>query len=386
MIATFVGSVLLRCFMGSVDKSNVLLLGIIVALSAILFAPVRPLMDSAVLATLEDKSMYGKSRLFGQIGFGLGSFMVGPLLKDAYIKWMFLVQAVLALPTALLMSTMPAMASTARSTCQVEQKRQTHLQTQELYRLLRDPVVLLFFAAVFLMGLSSGIIENFAFVRVSEVSRGSTAAMSWSRLLSALAGGPMFWLSGRIIKAIGTRAVMVLTLLTYVVRFAMYASITQALHAIPAEILRGVSFALFWSTATTYVYEKSPQGLSATMVSNVVYVCLYVFALHVYRCDVCMYCLILSITPFIDNNWQYTDNLYITYTFFTVGPTKRHLRWPGAVHRCLNWRRVSTYYGHFSCFLPLRHSRWSYFAGFSTNALRGDGSAEADGDVVGRFE
>jgi len=271
MIATFVGSVLLRCFMGSVDKSNVLLLGTIVALSAILFAPVRPLMDSAVLATLEDKSMYGKSRLFGQIGFGLGSFMVGPLLKDAYIKWMFLVQAVLALPAALLMTTIPATTNAVRSTCQVEQK----LQTQDLYRLLRDPVVLLFFAAVFLAGLSSGIIENFAFVRVSEVSNGSTAAMSWSRLLSALAGGPMFWLSGNIIKAIGTRAVMVLTLLTYVVRFLMYASLTQPWHAIPAEILRGVSFALFWSAATTYVYEKSPKGLSATMVSAhlIVYLC-----------------------------------------------------------------------------------------------------------------
>eukprot|EP01032_Pedospumella_encystans_P038096 gene38096-43156_t len=160
------------------------------------------------------------------------------------------------------MTTIPATANAARSTCKVEQK----LQTQDLYRLLRDPVVLLFFAAVFLMGLSSGIIENFAFVRVSEVSNGSTTAMSWSRLLSALAGGPMFWLSGNIIKAIGTRAVMLLTLLTYVVRFMMYASITQPWHAVPAEILRGVSFALFWSAGTTYVYEKSPKGLSATMV------------------------------------------------------------------------------------------------------------------------
>jgi len=265
MIATFVGSVVLRCFMGYIDNKDVMLLGLVVGLSAVLFAPVRPLLDSATMAMFEDKSQYGKSRLFGQVGFGLGSFMVGPLLGAAHIKLMFLVQAALALPTTVLMTAIPATAKSTQSAS--AQKTERTAQMQDLYAVLRDPAVGFFFLAVFLMGLSSGIIENFAFVRMSEVSGTGTLAMTISRLLSSLAGGPMFWLSGAIIKAIGTPAVMILTLLSYVVRFAMYARITQAWHAIPAEVLRGVSFALFWSTATTYVYEKSPKGLSATMVS-----------------------------------------------------------------------------------------------------------------------
>lgn len=288
---TFVGSVLSRCLMGIVDK-NVILLGIIVAISAVLFAPVKPLLDSAVLSSLVDKTTYGKSRLFGQIGFGVGSFMVGPFLSG-HIKLMYAVQALLALPTLLLMSTIPstpkivnnvtttAGANTATSTSNTNHntaitstttavtavaKLEEEKRMKKLNSVLKQPKVLLFFFAIFLIGLSSGIIENFAYVKISEVSGTGTRALTVSRLLSSLAGGPMFWLSGDIIKYIGTRAVLTLTILTYVVRFLNYASITRGWHAIPAEILRGVTFALFWSAATTHVYDISPTGLSATMV------------------------------------------------------------------------------------------------------------------------
>ena len=303
---TFVGSVLSRCLMGIVDK-NVILLGIIVAISAVLFAPVKPLLDSAVLSSLVDKTTYGKSRLFGQIGFGVGSFMVGPFLSG-HIKLMYAVQALLALPTLLLMSTIPstpkivsnvtttgtaadttstttttntaantatstsnsnhntATTSTTATTTTAVAKLEEEKRMAKLNSVLKQPKVLLFFFAIFLIGLSSGIIENFAYVKISEVSGTGTRALTVSRLLSSLAGGPMFWLSGDIIKYIGTRAVLTLTILTYVIRFLNYASITRGWHAIPAEILRGVTFALFWSAATTHVYDISPTGLSATMV------------------------------------------------------------------------------------------------------------------------
>ena len=280
---TFVGSVLSRCLMGIVDK-NVILLGIIVAISAVLFAPVKPLLDSAVLSSLVDKTTYGKSRLFGQIGFGVGSFMVGPFLSG-HIKLMYAVQALLALPTLLLMSTIPstpkivnnvtttgtAVDTTSTTTATTTAttavaKLEEEKRMAKLNSVLKQPKVLLFFFAIFLIGLSSGIIENFAYVKISEVSGTGTRALTVSRLLSSLAGGPMFWLSGDIIKYIGTRAVLTLTILTYVIRFLNYASITRGWHAIPAEILRGVTFALFWSAATTHVYDISPTGLSATMV------------------------------------------------------------------------------------------------------------------------
>ena len=44
-----------------------------VFVTACLQAPVRPLLDSSVMTMLSDKSAYGKMRLYGQLGFGLGS-------------------------------------------------------------------------------------------------------------------------------------------------------------------------------------------------------------------------------------------------------------------------------------------------------------------------
>ncbi|KAJ1430968.1 hypothetical protein B484DRAFT_46227 [Ochromonadaceae sp. CCMP2298] len=116
LLLTFASSVAARCLLAYVpllgrvpkvpvlghSKVSVPVLGLIVAVSAVLYAPVKPLLDSAVLGILEDKSAYGKSRLFGQIGFGMGSFLVGPLLGR--FKLMFLAHGLIAVPTTMLMA------------------------------------------------------------------------------------------------------------------------------------------------------------------------------------------------------------------------------------------------------------------------------------------
>ena len=60
MLLTFIGSVALRC--GMVIKGNHLWLGFLVAAAAVLNAPVKPLLDAAVMNTLKDRAEYGKSR------------------------------------------------------------------------------------------------------------------------------------------------------------------------------------------------------------------------------------------------------------------------------------------------------------------------------------
>lgn len=75
----------------------------------------------------------------------------------------------------------------------------------------------------------------------------------------------MFWLSGRLTKAIGVDGVMTMSLLSYTLRFLIYSKATTIWQALPAEILRGVTFASFWAGATYHVYNVSPLGLTATM-------------------------------------------------------------------------------------------------------------------------
>lgn len=282
MLLTFIGSILARTALIWCN-GNVIWLSLVVALSALLNAPVKPLLDSAIMSMLTDKSTYGKSRLFGQVGIGMGSFLVGPLLSTNY-KLMFLAQLLLAAPTAFLMTRFqPKQQQQASSTSLMSSSKtgSTSASTeitkkprgmdvwQALKHTLEEPKVLVFFLLVFIVGVSSGIIENFAYVRLNQLPGAKGRTLGVMRLCSSLAGGPMFWISGEIIKLIGVNGVMNMSLLSYILRFAIYASVQNAWLALPAEVLRGFSFAMFWSGATYYVYGISPKGLTATMVSTV---------------------------------------------------------------------------------------------------------------------
>jgi hypothetical protein len=131
--------------------------------------------------------------------------------------------------------------------------------------LFHNSDALLFFFLVFVVGISSGIIENFAYVRIREVG-GNGKDMGLSRLVSSMAGAPMFWFSGPLTELLGADKVIVLSLCSYVVRFVIYASMRSPLQGLPAEAMRGVTFAAFWSTCTIYASRIAPPGMGATMV------------------------------------------------------------------------------------------------------------------------
>ncbi|GMH73751.1 hypothetical protein TrRE_jg11255 [Triparma retinervis] len=125
---------------------------------------------------------------------------------------------------------------------------------------------MVFFALVFIVGVSSGCIENFAYVRMREVG-GTGRDMGISRLVSASCGVPMFWYSGNLTRILGVSPVLVLTLTSYSLRFLIYATMTSPLQGLPAEALRGATFALFWSTSTIYAHKIAPPGMSATLLA-----------------------------------------------------------------------------------------------------------------------
>ena len=87
-----------------------------------------------------------------------------------------------------------------------------------------------------------------------------------SRLVCALSGTPMFWLSGHLKRWFKAEQVLVLSLMGFLARFVVYALIRTPLDALPAESIRGIAFAAFYSTASTYVHQLSPPGLNSTMV------------------------------------------------------------------------------------------------------------------------
>ena len=218
MIITFIFSFLIR-YAFIYKSKNVFIISSIIIFSAIFNAPVKPLMDSAVLDLLTNKNDYGKSRFFGQVGFGLGSYMVGPIVhSSSTIHKIFYAHLGISIPTVFLMlkfNPIQKIKSEENSKASF-----FHIITTSL----RKSDVPLFFLIVFFIGVSSGIIENFAYVRMSEIAGKHKNVLGLSRLLSSLAGGPMFWLSGRILNWLGIDRILVLTLTSYFLRFCTYAT------------------------------------------------------------------------------------------------------------------------------------------------------------------
>jgi MFS family permease len=281
-----------------------------VFITALFNAPVKSLMDSMVMETLNDRSQYGRLRLWGQLGFGLGSSGVGVLLSrskhKAYhyheghsfmekldtfwqsltgYKLLFLTYAILSVPTWFCMRAFHEL--TNRKNRQQQQQQEAQLDKHESSRskdkiqpndpqvgllegvriLFQNADAVLFFFLVFVVGISSGVIENFAYVRIREVG-GTGKDMGLSRLVSSLSGAPMFWFSGPLTELLGADRVIVLSLLSYVLRFLIYALMRNPLQGLPAEAMRGITFAAFWSTGTIYASRIAPPGMGATMVSD----------------------------------------------------------------------------------------------------------------------
>lgn len=290
-VLSLVGQVLVCC------SNNARTIMVLVFAQSIFSAPVKGLLDSMVLEHMKDRSLYGRVRLWGSIGFGVGAAIGGSLvsysrphsvsfdffdklpvsLKPALLyvdaslqsmrgcKLLFGLHALLSIPAWLCILSLQ----------QVDRQKQC-AQKKEIAKgsdggivsglllLVHDTDVLLFFFLVFVVGASSGVLENFVYVRMREVGATATA-MGVSRFVSALGAVPSFWFSGHLTASLGADKVIALSLLVFTVRFVLYAYMRTAIEGLPAEALRGITFAAFWSTATVYVHRVSPPGMHATM-------------------------------------------------------------------------------------------------------------------------
>jgi MFS transporter, PPP family, 3-phenylpropionic acid transporter len=254
LLFTFVTSVAFRVLM--IAKESFSYIVFIMVLTSIVNAPVRTLLDSSVLNLLDDKREYGKQRLWGQWGFGLGSFSIGQILAKFKLtyKAAFVMHAVVSVPTLLIL-----LQFKPKKMPQEPPRFKEGLQV-----LSRDRDAVAFFALVCAIGISSGVIENFAYKRLRELGA-DTRVLGRSRLVSSIAGVPMFWASGSLIRHVNVQTVLLISMVSYILRFVIYAAISNPWHAMPAEALRGITFAGMWAASTAHAHKIAPPGLATTM-------------------------------------------------------------------------------------------------------------------------
>jgi hypothetical protein len=289
LFATISLSILIQVLVSFVSSPYLVML--LVGLKSILSAPVRSIIDSLVLQQLKDRSEFGKMRLWGLIGAGLGTIMGGYFLEGMPIevegaagdgailnflyrvynnlvgyRLLFFAHIVLHIPVfvAIRSFQQDQRENTARRA--KEKAHSAHqLSTGEvLISLLTNRDAIIFFLLVYSMGIAGGISDNFTYARFREVGA-SGKSMGSSRLFSSAIGAVMFWYSGPVSTFLGTESVLLFSLLTVTVRFRLYAVMDHVWYAYVGEGLRGFTFGCFWTSATLYCSDLAPEGARSTM-------------------------------------------------------------------------------------------------------------------------
>ncbi len=265
----------------------------LVCIKSFFGAPDRSIIDSLVLQQMNDRSQFGKMRLWGLVGSGLGTGIAGYFLEGGIVqsdesaipttvidllsgfykslsgyRLLFFVHILLHIPVFIVLRFFQVdrrNSDIRKVNVQIEPPKVPQLTSLEvLLSVARNHDAVVFFVVVYAMGIAGGIADNFTYARFREVG-GSGANMGASRVFSSVSGAVMFWYSGPLNSLLGSDAVTLLSLLTVSLRFWFYAVMDTPVYGYIGETIRGFTFGCFWSTATVYASDIAPDGARATM-------------------------------------------------------------------------------------------------------------------------
>ena len=288
-------------------------MSLVVLIGSVVKAPLTSLLDSLVIDSLEDKTLYGSMRLWGAVAFAITSFIGGTIIaffESDEIRnlrpflYVFSLHALFGLLTGVII-----LSITLRTRRDKADSRKTDLElvtvctektekTNEIFVdadahinktafntgqwvheedevkesvglsvwrvLTRDPSVAMFLLIVFFSGLGSGVIDAFLFLRLKQLG-GSGVVMGVSRAITCIAEVPCFQMAGMLQKRLGTWRLLAVTQLAFVIRFTYYSFLTEPWAVLPSEVLHGFTFAVMWSTACTYADEIAPSHVHSTI-------------------------------------------------------------------------------------------------------------------------
>ena len=204
-----------------------------------------PFVEIIALQTMS-KSLYGRVRLWGSIGFIVTALWLGRVLVD--------IHQVLAYLSITAFATMLAGYGLARFDYELEQKSSPK-ETNQDFSLLKYWA---FWASAFLLQVSFGGFYNF--FTVYEVAHGMsqiTASYLWS--FGVICEIVLFYFQGPLLRS-NLLTLLKITILSAVLRwFILFVFPSSLLAAYISQSLHAFSFALYYTVVISYVYTLYKQ-------------------------------------------------------------------------------------------------------------------------------
>lgn len=227
----------------------------IVWLYGIAIGPSMCLRDALARAACEqDTERWGKSRVYGAVGWGLAHLILGPLVDRLGFGVLFVSNVMCTLVLFFVSrSSVPMACGQVR----------TEVSFSAISGILLKNK--LFFINICAIGAGFSMVEGMLFLLLEQM-HASTVLCGLSVLVTVVFELPIFYYAGAIVKKLGTRKMILLGQAAWVVRAFFYASMSVAWTVLLIEPLHGVTFSLVWSGAQEHISDPavSGEGLEAS--------------------------------------------------------------------------------------------------------------------------
>lgn len=245
---------------------------ILVVSGEFLEAPTFIMTDTALLQKLGEKRRhYGKTRLFGSLGFAFGSLIVGGLLDSTEYRYCGQVMNnynVLFYSFAIVMAIAFVFGAWMFEFTYEEptngKNSENNGSTMEILTLLLKFQYAFFLLISFFLGFSNGLFFNFLNWYLEDLGA-SKLLMGVTTIFRAIALIFAFIFNAFLSDLCGHVQLMLLSVAGYFILFGAFSIIQNPMWALPLEFLDGMMYGTTWSTAVTHLADATPRGGAATM-------------------------------------------------------------------------------------------------------------------------
>lgn len=250
-IAVIVTAVLM-VILGYILNFWILLFFII--LLTVFYHPLSSLLDALAVqfTTNNNKHNYGSLRLWGSFGWAISALIGGILFTYVDLKLIFPLAAVFLLLTLFLL----------RIPRGDNVRYKPHFEKIHMKVILKDREMLVFLVILLLYGFACSPVNAYINLYFKELGAGNFT-IGAAYFIQSLSELPFFVVGDRLVKKFGTAVVIIISMISLFVRYAIYTFFPFVTSGLVLCILHGITFSFLMVGVVNYLHRKMP-GRHAT--------------------------------------------------------------------------------------------------------------------------
>ena len=226
-------------------------------LMSVFYNTIQPILDSLALQLVKRDSSfsYGTLRVAGALGWSITGIIIGQVIDQAHISWIFLVSSI-SMVLFFLFSLF--LKEKADDKIQIES-----ISLKGAFELFKNTKLLLLLFSVLLISIAGTSIWNFYSLYMKE-NGASASLVGYGLSLQGLFEIPFFYFSAWIISRLGMKTTLLVTVIATAVRLILYSITDNPNMALPIEVLHGISWSLFWVICVEWINKLVDANWLAT--------------------------------------------------------------------------------------------------------------------------